>query len=63
MLIIDIKESDSIDRALKTYKNKYNRTQTGKELRRRKQFDKPSIGRRAEMIKAVYREQKFGNHN
>ncbi|GAH13074.1 unnamed protein product, partial [marine sediment metagenome] len=31
-----------------------------KELRRRKQFTKPSVQRRTELLKAVYRMKKFG---
>ena len=63
MLIIDVKDSETIDRALKKYKRKYERSGTLKQLRRRKQFTKPSITRRAEVLKAVYKEEKYGNHN
>ena len=61
MLIIDVKDTESIDRALKKYKRKVDRTGMIKELRRRKNFTKPSIERRAEMMKASYRLKKFGN--
>jgi len=58
MLIIDVKENESIDRALKRYKRKYRDSKVMKELRRRQQFVKPSISRRAEVLKAVYMEEK-----
>lgn len=60
MLIINIKDNESIDRALKQYKNKFNRSGQMRELRRRKHFTKPSIERRAEILKAVYVEEKYG---
>jgi small subunit ribosomal protein S21 len=60
MLIIDIKESESIDRALKKYKKKFISTGVLKELRQRKHFVKPSVKKRAEQLKAEYRLRKFG---
>ena len=58
MLIVNVKDSESIDRALKKYKRKYNRVGVLKELRRRKHFTKPSVKRRTELLKAAYKEQK-----
>jgi len=57
MLIIDVKDSESIDRALKKYKRKFERAGVMKELRRRKQFSKPSVVRRNEVLKAVYKDK------
>ncbi len=54
MLIIPVKEGENIDRALKRYKRKFDRTKTMKNLRARKQFDKPSVINRAQNIKAAY---------
>lgn len=54
MLVIQVKEGESIDRALKRYKRKYDRTKTMRQLRGRKQFTKPSVVRRSEIIKASY---------
>ena len=56
-----IKDNESIDRALKQYKNKFNRSGQMKELRRRKHFTKPSVERRAEVLKASYILEKYGN--
>ena len=61
MLVINIKDNESIYRALKQYKNKFNRSGQMKELRRRKHFTKPSVERRAEVLKASYILEKYGN--
>ncbi|MGB1207155.1 MAG: 30S ribosomal protein S21 [Chitinophagales bacterium] len=57
MLIIDARESDTIDKALKKYKKKYLKTGILHELRKRKAFIKPSVARRAIIAKAVYRQE------
>jgi small subunit ribosomal protein S21 len=57
MIIIPIKDGENIERALKRYKKKFERTGVVKELRSRKQFLKPSVVNRAAMIKAVYIEK------
>ena len=54
MLIIPIKEGENIDRALKRFKRKFDKTGKMRQLRARKQFTKPSIKRRAEIQKAQY---------
>lgn len=54
MLIIPVKDGENIDRALKRYKRKFDRTKTMRQLRERKQFTKPSIAKRAQKIKASY---------
>ncbi len=61
MLIIDARESDSLDKALKKYKRKFEKAGTLKELRRRQYFTKPSILRRQEMLKAAYKQEMYGN--
>lgn len=54
MLIIPIKDGENIDRALKRFKRKFDRTGTMRQLRARQQFTKPSVQRRAEVQKAQY---------
>lgn len=54
MLIIKVKEGENIDRVLKRYKNKFNKTKVMQELRDRKNFKKKSVKRREELNKAVY---------
>ena len=61
MLIINVKSEESIDRALKRYKRKFQSTRTLKEIRRRKNFVKPSVERREEIISAKYRSVKFAD--
>lgn len=61
MLIIDVKNGESIDQALRRFKRKYRNVQIIKELRARKQFTKPSVQKRNERLKAVYREQRLRN--
>ena len=46
MIIIPVKEGDNIERALKRFKRKYEKTGVVRELRRRQAFDKPSVVKR-----------------
>jgi small subunit ribosomal protein S21 len=57
MLIIPLKEGENIERALKKYKKKYERTGMLKELRSRQNFTKPSVENRQMRLKAAYIEQ------
>ncbi|QDO92527.1 30S ribosomal protein S21 [Formosa sediminum] len=54
MLIIPIKEGENIDRALKRYKRKFDKTGTRRQLQSRKEFLKPSVTNRALIQKAQY---------
>lgn len=54
MLIIPIKDGENIDRALKRFKRKFDRTGTMRQLRSRQAFSKPSVTRRKEIQKAQY---------
>ena len=60
MLIINVKEEESIERALKRYKRKVRDTKITKEIRDRKVYIKPSVKRRTEIMGAKYRAEKFG---
>jgi small subunit ribosomal protein S21 len=57
MIIVPIKENETIDKALKKFKKKFEKTGVIKQLRARQAFEKPSITRRTEIKKAVYRTQ------
>jgi len=57
MLIIDSKDCENIDKALKKYKKKYEKARILNQLRDRQSFTKPSIRRRTEVLKAVYKLQ------
>lgn len=54
MLIIPIKDGENIDRALKRYKRKFDKTGTVRQLRARQAFVKPSVTRRMQVQKASY---------
>ncbi|AXG72844.1 30S ribosomal protein S21 [Flavobacterium arcticum] len=54
MLIIPIKDGENIDRALKRYKRKFDKTGVVRQLRKRQQFTKPSVVRRVQVQKASY---------
>lgn len=54
MIIVPIKEGENIERALKKFKRKFEKTGVVKELRSRQAFHKPSIVRREEVKKAIY---------
>ncbi|MCF8369625.1 MAG: 30S ribosomal protein S21 [Bacteroidales bacterium] len=57
MIIVPVKEGESIDRALKKYKRKFEKTGVVKELRERQKYTKPSIIKRQEKLKAIYVQQ------
>ncbi|MCC8035552.1 MAG: 30S ribosomal protein S21 [Rikenellaceae bacterium] len=56
MIIMPIKEGENIERALKKFKRKYERTGVLKELRRRQYFTKPSVKNREQKLHAIYVE-------
>jgi len=57
MLIIDSKDCENIDKALKKYKKKFEKAKTLLQLRERQTFTKPSIKRRTQVLKAIYKLQ------
>lgn len=61
MLIVAVKEGESIEKALKKYKKKFEKTGVVRALRERSKFTKPSVKRRQQVIRAVYRENMFRN--
>lgn len=54
MIIVQVKEGDNIERALKKFKRKFEKTGVIRELRSRKTFEKPSVKKREMMNKAIY---------
>ena len=63
MIVVPVKEGENIERALKKFKRKFERTGVIKELRRRQQFDKPSVRKRLAMEHAVYVQQLHRNED
>ena len=56
MIIVPVKEGENIERALKKFKRKFEKTGVIRELRSRKTFVKKSVLRRDEVKRAVYRQ-------
>jgi small subunit ribosomal protein S21 len=54
MIIVPVKEGENIERALKKFKRKFEKTGVVKELRSRQAFKKPSEVRREEIKNAIY---------
>jgi small subunit ribosomal protein S21 len=57
MLIIDSKDCENIDKALKKYKKKFEKSRVLLQLRDRQAYTKKSVRRRTEVLKAVYKQQ------
>ena len=56
MIIVSVKENESIDKALKRFKKKFEKTGVLKELRARSAYEKKSVKRRFTVIRAAYRQ-------
>ncbi|MCK9305474.1 MAG: 30S ribosomal protein S21 [Bacteroidales bacterium] len=54
MIIVPVKEGENIERALKKFKRKFEKTGAIRELRSRKTFVKKSVKKRDELKKAIY---------
>lgn len=63
MIVINVKENESIDKALKRFKKKFEKTGVLKEVRSRSFYEKPSVARRNEKIKAAYRQKMYAKEN
>lgn len=63
MIVVNVKENESIDKALKRFKKKFEKTGVLRELRSRQSYEKPSVSRRTEVLKAKYRQKKYAEEN
>ena len=54
MIIVHVKDGENIERALKKFKRKFEKTGAVREMRARKTFEKPSVKRRLAKEKAIY---------
>ena len=54
MIIVPVKDGENIERALTKFKRKFDKTGEMKELRKRQQYNKPSVLKRLKMEHAVY---------
>ena len=57
MIVVPLKEGENIERALKKFKRKFEKTGVVKELRNRQAFTKPSVEKRKRMMRAIYVQQ------
>jgi small subunit ribosomal protein S21 len=60
MLHVQVKENESIDKALKRFKKKFEKTGVVRQLRARQAFEKKSVSRRFEVIRATYKQKTYG---
>ena len=61
MIIVPVKDGENIERALKKFKGKFEKTGVIKELRARQQYNKPSVLKRLKMEHAIYVQQLRAN--
>ena len=57
MIVVPLKEGENIEKALKKFKRKFEKTGVVKELRNRQAFEKPSVAKRKQTMHAVYVQQ------
>ena len=63
MVTVQISDNESIDKALKRFKKKLEKSGVLKEYRNRRFFIKPSIDRKTEIGKAVYKQLHISKDN
>ena len=57
MIVVQVKDGENIERALKKFKRKFEKTGVIKELRERQAYTKPSMKKREEKKRAIYKQQ------
>jgi len=57
MIIVPVKDGEPIEKTLKKFKKKVEKTGLIRELRDRQKFTKPSVRKRESRIRAIYRQQ------
>ena len=63
MIVVPVKEGENIEKALKKFKRKFEKTGVVKELRSRQQYDKPSVLKRLKMERAIYVQKMHQNED
>ncbi len=63
MIVVPVKEGENIEKALKKFKRKFEKTGVVKELRSRQAFEKPSVTNRKKMMRAIYVQQLHSNED
>jgi small subunit ribosomal protein S21 len=57
MIVVQVKDGENIERALKKFKRKFEKTGVMKEVRERQAYTKPSMKKREEKKRAIYRQK------
>ena len=63
MLIVEVNGKQTLEKALKVLKRKWDKTKAMKELRERKEFTKRSVKRRAEITRTAYIHKKYRSND
>ncbi|PWJ41825.1 30S ribosomal protein S21 [Sediminitomix flava] len=63
MIVVNVKENESIDRALKRFKKKFERTKVLRQIRGRAYYTKPSVVTRTSKLKAAYKQKLYAEQN
>ncbi|HPW77870.1 MAG: 30S ribosomal protein S21 [Bacteroidetes bacterium ADurb.Bin037] len=63
MIIVPVKDGENIERALKRFKRKFEKTGIVRELRSRQSFSKPSVLKRDQKKKAIYKQRIQNNED
>lgn len=63
MLLIKVKDNENIDKALKRFKKKFERTGVLKKVRSKAYYEKPTVTRRLEKEKALYKQKMYADEN
>jgi small subunit ribosomal protein S21 len=63
MILIPVKDGETLEKALRKYKKKYERTGVLKEIRGRAFFTKPSVALREVKKKAIRRQAHYASEN
>lgn len=63
MVSVNVQENESIEKALKRFKKKFDRAGVIKELRSRTFFEKPSVAHRSQILRAAYRQKRYAEEN
>lgn len=63
MIIVNVKENENLEKALRRFKKKYEKIGILKELRNRTSFTKPSVKKRMVKNRAIRRQELFAKDN
>jgi len=59
MIIVPVKNEKSLEQSLKAYKLKVYKTKQIQKLQERKEYKKPSVERRCQIQKAIFKQKNY----